>query len=34
LQANLDWFNHYIWNEPIPNDSALNGSSELGAHGD
>jgi dipeptidyl aminopeptidase/acylaminoacyl peptidase len=34
LQANLDWFNHYIWNEPIPSDSALNGSSELGAHGD
>jgi dipeptidyl aminopeptidase/acylaminoacyl peptidase len=31
LQANLDWFNHYIWNEPIPKDSALNGTSELGA---
>jgi dipeptidyl aminopeptidase/acylaminoacyl peptidase len=29
LQANLDWFNHYIWNEPIPKDSALYGSSEL-----
>jgi dipeptidyl aminopeptidase/acylaminoacyl peptidase len=29
LQANLDWFNHYIWNEPIPKDSPLNGSSEL-----
>jgi dipeptidyl aminopeptidase/acylaminoacyl peptidase len=31
MQANLDWFNHYIWNEPIPNDSALYGSSELEA---
>jgi dipeptidyl aminopeptidase/acylaminoacyl peptidase len=29
LQANLDWFSHYIWNEPIPKDSALFGSSEL-----
>lgn len=29
LQANLDWFNHFIWNEPIPKDSALYGSSEL-----
>jgi dipeptidyl aminopeptidase/acylaminoacyl peptidase len=29
LQANLDWFNHHIWNEPIPKDSALYGSSEL-----
>jgi len=29
LQSNLDWFNHYIWNEPIPKDSPLNGSSEL-----
>ena len=29
LQANLDWFSHYIWNEPIPNDSPLYGSSEL-----
>ena len=29
LQANLDWFNHYIWNVPIPKDSALYGSSEL-----
>jgi dipeptidyl aminopeptidase/acylaminoacyl peptidase len=28
LQANLDWFNHYIWNEPIPKDSPLYGSSE------
>jgi dipeptidyl aminopeptidase/acylaminoacyl peptidase len=28
-QANLDWFNHYIWNEPIPKDSPLNGTSEL-----
>lgn len=29
LQSNLDWFNHYIWNEPIPKDSPLNGTSEL-----
>jgi dipeptidyl aminopeptidase/acylaminoacyl peptidase len=29
MQANLDWFNHYIWNEPIPKDSPLYGSSEL-----
>jgi dipeptidyl aminopeptidase/acylaminoacyl peptidase len=29
LQANLDWFNHFIWNEPIPKDSALYGRSEL-----
>jgi dipeptidyl aminopeptidase/acylaminoacyl peptidase len=28
-QANLDWFNFYIWNEPIPTDSPLNGTSEL-----
>lgn len=31
LQANLDWFSHFIWNEPIPKDSALYGSSELEA---
>jgi dipeptidyl aminopeptidase/acylaminoacyl peptidase len=30
VQANLDWFSHFIWNEPIPQDSALYGSSELG----
>jgi dipeptidyl aminopeptidase/acylaminoacyl peptidase len=29
MQANLDWFGHYIWNEAIPKDSALYGSSEL-----
>jgi len=29
IQANLDWFSHYLWNEPIPKDSALYGSSEL-----
>ena len=29
IQSNLDWFNHYIWNQPIPEDSPLNGSSEL-----
>jgi dipeptidyl aminopeptidase/acylaminoacyl peptidase len=28
-QSNLDWFNFYIWNEPIPKDSPLNGSSEM-----
>jgi dipeptidyl aminopeptidase/acylaminoacyl peptidase len=31
LQANLDWFSHYLWNEPIPKDSPLYGSSELEA---
>jgi dipeptidyl aminopeptidase/acylaminoacyl peptidase len=31
LQSNLDWFNHYIWNEPIPKDSPLRGTSELEA---
>lgn len=29
LQANLDWFSHFIWNEPFPDDSALYGNSEL-----
>jgi dipeptidyl aminopeptidase/acylaminoacyl peptidase len=29
LQANLDWFAHYLWNESIPKDSALYGTSEL-----
>ncbi len=29
LQANLDWFSYYIWNEPIPAESPLYGSSEL-----
>jgi dipeptidyl aminopeptidase/acylaminoacyl peptidase len=28
LQANLDWFSHYIWGEPFPKDSSLLGSSE------
>jgi dipeptidyl aminopeptidase/acylaminoacyl peptidase len=28
-RANLDWFNYYIWNEPIPKDSPLYGTSEL-----
>jgi dipeptidyl aminopeptidase/acylaminoacyl peptidase len=28
-QSNLDWFNHYIWNQPIPKDSPLFGTSEL-----
>lgn len=27
-RANLDWFSHYIWGEPIPTDSSLLGSSE------
>jgi len=31
LQSNLDWFNHFIWNEPIPKDSPIYGTSELGA---
>ncbi len=29
LEANRDWFNFYIWHEPIPKDSALYGGSEL-----
>jgi len=29
MQANLDWFDHYIWGEEFPKDSALLGSSEL-----
>ncbi len=29
MQANLDWFNHYIWGEELPKDSALLGSSEV-----
>ena len=29
MQANLDWFNHYIWGEEFPKDSALLGSSEV-----
>jgi len=28
LRANLDWFSHYLWGEPIPTDSPLLGSSE------
>jgi len=28
-QANLDWFSHYLWGDPIPVDSALLGTSEL-----
>ena len=31
MQANLDWFSHYIWGEEFPKDSALLGSSELEA---
>ena len=31
LQANLDWFGFYIWNEPVPKDSPLHGWSELEA---
>jgi dipeptidyl aminopeptidase/acylaminoacyl peptidase len=29
LQSNLDWFNLYIWGEPIPKNSPLYGASEL-----
>jgi dipeptidyl aminopeptidase/acylaminoacyl peptidase len=29
MQANLDWFSHYLWNEPFPNDSPLLGIGEL-----
>lgn len=29
LQSNLDWFNHYLWSEPIPKDSPIYGTSEL-----
>ena len=29
LQANLDWFSHYIWGDAFPKDSPLLGSSEL-----
>jgi dipeptidyl aminopeptidase/acylaminoacyl peptidase len=29
LQANLDWFGHYVWNQPFPKDSPLYGHSEL-----
>ena len=29
MQANLDWFSHYIWGDPFPKDSPLLGSSEL-----
>ncbi|HXR98680.1 MAG TPA: S9 family peptidase [Terriglobales bacterium] len=30
LEANWDWFAHYIWGDPFPKDSALYGTSELG----
>jgi len=29
LQANLDWFNHYLWGDAFPKDSPLLGSSQL-----
>jgi dipeptidyl aminopeptidase/acylaminoacyl peptidase len=29
MQANLDWFNHYIWGDAFPKDSSLLGSSQL-----
>jgi len=29
LQANLDWFSHYLWGDPFPKDSPLLGSSEF-----
>jgi len=31
MQSNLDWFSHYIWGEPVPKDSPLQGSSEAEA---
>jgi dipeptidyl aminopeptidase/acylaminoacyl peptidase len=31
LEANRDWFSFYIWNEPIPKESALYGASEFEA---
>jgi dipeptidyl aminopeptidase/acylaminoacyl peptidase len=31
LEANRDWFSFYLWNEPIPKDSALYGASEVEA---
>ncbi|HXJ95385.1 MAG TPA: S9 family peptidase [Terriglobia bacterium] len=29
MRGNLDWFSHYLWGEPIPNDSSLLGASEV-----
>ena len=29
MQANLDWFNHFLWGDPFPKDSSLLGSSQL-----
>ena len=29
LEANRDWFDFYIWNEPIPKNSSLYGASEV-----
>jgi dipeptidyl aminopeptidase/acylaminoacyl peptidase len=29
MRANLDWFAHYIWDDPIADDSPLLGSSEV-----
>jgi len=29
MQANLDWFNHYLWGDEIPKDSPILGSSQL-----
>ncbi|MGH9481158.1 MAG: prolyl oligopeptidase family serine peptidase, partial [Terriglobales bacterium] len=31
VQSNWDWFSHYLWGDPIPADSPLNGTSELPA---
>jgi hypothetical protein len=31
MQANLDWFSHYLWNEPYSKDSPILGTSELEA---
>ena len=29
LEANFDWFNHYLWGDSFPKDSAVLGSSQL-----
>jgi hypothetical protein len=31
MQANLDWFSHYVWGEEFPKASPLLGSSDLEA---
>jgi hypothetical protein len=29
MQSNLDWFDHYIWNEPVPKDSSHLGNQQI-----